>query len=627
MSTNLKQYLRNKNISGMGNRSVILTENYQIPYLGTNNMNTIVISSVGTGKTRGFLKSNLLQKGCSFVITDTKGDLFNEFAWYLQNKVEGSDEQYVIKLVNFKNPQWSNHYNPFQYMHTEEDVVSFALSLSMNVNKNPEDSFWLHMATNLIASMCFFVFETCAPHERNIGALLNVFNSYLKQKDADRYSETNCYQTMIDLLPTTSMAKKFFLKCECSDRTWSNAVATVGQALSVFEYTKMLNLMSDDDLELEEIGNKKTAIFINLDDTNPCYDFIAGLLYTQIFNVLYHQADKNDNYQLKEHVRFFMDDFANYKIPNISHILSTCRSRGISIEMILQSEAQLKCLYGYEANNLIANCAYIYIGSNDLETQSNIAQRLNKTTKDIQESVDKTYVFFPEGVTIVDNKADYLKHNLYNLLYHSLRSHESLVGECDNAQYDLWSKEWNDEYGNNQWVKTAIHHEYDTTIKSIITRDDNFDSDEERILYNTLMTNSDFTKLELECAVHMDLRDIFDLSNITNKNIKYKLMLMHCDFVLKSNNKIVAIIEVDGTQHSSDINQAKNDIIKDTLFSQNRIHVIRIPATDIRNDSMVVCDNITKQLSNIINSDNNYDFSNCSDLEKEIDRLIDLSNN
>ena len=180
---------------------------------------------------------------------------------------------------------------------------------------------------------------------------------------------------------------------------------TVGQALSVFEYSKLQSLTSLDDIDLAQVGKKKMALFINLDDTNPAYDFIAGLIYTQLFRVLYQQADNTLECRLAQHVRFFMDDFANYKIPDISHILSTCRSRGISLEMLLQSESQLKALYGDEAENIIANCAYVYMGSNDIQTQQNIAARLGKTLKEIQNSTETTYVFFPEGTTIVDKKS------------------------------------------------------------------------------------------------------------------------------------------------------------------------------------------------------------------------------
>ena len=209
---------RNKNTDEMGSKDIILTSNYAIPYRGVNNLNTIVISSVGTGKTRGFLKSNLLQKGCSFVVTDTKGDLLTEFYYYLQS-ASGDSQEYVVKVVDLKDPLHSNHYNPFYYMHSEEDVVNFALALSVNVTKNPADSFWLSASTNLIASMCFFLFETHEKEERNLKNLLGIFNDYLLKMPENRKQHKNAYGELIDLLPVTSLAKKFFLKVQCNERT------------------------------------------------------------------------------------------------------------------------------------------------------------------------------------------------------------------------------------------------------------------------------------------------------------------------------------------------------------------------------------------------------------------------
>lgn len=591
---------RKNNVSVLGDKGVVLTEKYQIPYVGTNNMNTIIISSVGTGKTRGFLKSNLLQKGCSFVVTDTKGDLFNEFAGYLKSNACGSDS-YDIKLVNLKNPQWSNNYNPFRYMHTEEDVVSFATALSVNVTKNPDDSFWLNITTNLIASMCFFVFETYDAQDRNIGSLIEIFNQYMKKSDNSDSgyikNPASCYyKEIMDLLPETSKAKRFFLKCDCSGRTWESAMATVGQALAVFEFSKLLDMVKDDDLELERIGQRKTALFINLDDTNPCYDFIAGLLYTQIFQVLYKQADKNWNCQLEEHVRFFMDDFANYRIPNISHVLSTCRSRGISLEMLLQSESQLQALYGQEAENLIANSAYVYIGSNDLQTQQNIAQRLGCSIQEIQQSINKTYVFFPEGKTLCDTKADYLKHSLFSILKSQKKIKESDIGSGDINHFDLWSYEYYEKNLEYHSVRDIVGFTDEQELNLIRPRINKYDSDEERMFHEELLDNEEVKSQELNILVHQDIREIFDLKYLTNKPIRYKLMLMHCDFIVKKGNDVIAAIEIDGSQHQTDMKQERNDKIKNKLFEQNKIPLYRIKALDIRMHLKETCDNLVAQI-------------------------------
>lgn len=595
--SNYKQYLRTKYTDIIGDKGVVLTKNYRIPYAGTNNMNTIVISSVGTGKTRGFLKSNLLQKGCSFVITDTKGDLFEEFSYYLQSKTCEQDTPYVIKLLNLKDPYHSHHYNPFRYMHAEEDVVGFAQSLSANICKSSNDSFWLNASTNLLASLCFFIFETHKPQERNLQALLHIFNKYIKQKEeySPRLDEQKTlYEEAIDCLPDDSLAKKFFLKVQCNPRTWDSIVVTVGQALSAFEYTKLKELTSTDDLDLEQIGFERVALFINLDDMNPCYDFIAGLLYTQIFSVLYKMADTCDKRCLPKHVRFFMDDFANYKIPNISHILSTCRSRGMSIEMILQSESQLKALYGDEYVNLIANSAYVYLGSNDLETQRNISLRLGASFEMVQNNVGRTYVFFPEGLTIKDTKADYFEHYLYSLLKPYSYKQTIVFNNTPQETLDLWSYEQTEKALGNHWIKNM---DKDTVgLTTIHPRVDCFDSDEERMFYEWIIQSQAYQEKMFEVDVHKDLRDIFDISQLSNRKLRYKLMLMHCDFVFRKDNNIILAVEIDGCQHLIDSRQKDNDEIKDELFKNAKIPLIRKKAADVRLICSDICEEIIQNI-------------------------------
>lgn len=606
-----KSFKRNNSSDSIGSKAVLLTENYALPYEGVNNLNTIVISSVGTGKTRGFLKSNLLLKGCSFVVTDTKGDLASEFYFYLKQDSNNS-EPYSVKILNLKNPTHSNHYNPFVYMKNEEDVVNFALALAVNVTKNPHDSFWLSSCTNLIASMCFFLFEAYEPEHQNIKSLMTIYNEYLccnndsSENLPIQIRHKNKYSEMMEYMPDNSLAKKFFSKCRAGDTTFYNMLATVGQALSVFEYTHIQNLMEFDDIDLTSVGEKRTALFINLDDTNPCYDFIAGLIYTQLFRVLYQQADSMSNYRLKEHVRFFMDDFANYKIPDLSHILSTCRSRGMSMEMLLQSESQLEALYGHVAHNIIANCVYIYMGSNDIKTQQNIASRLGKSLSEIQNATNVTYVFFPEGETIVDKKADYTKHKLYKNLY----CHQTLnMNDFYEPQLQLGSVAWKNAMGCYCSINDILKLTSDSKrvfssdsdwaddFFGIDTKDSMFDSDEESLFYNTLLPAIKKISDEYKLFVHLDLREIFTLDNTIRNKLKYKLMLMHCDFVIKNKDAVVCGIEIDGKQHQ-DKKQKENDEIKDEIFVAANIPLFRISAESIRQDCISEVEKIVKHIKN-----------------------------
>lgn len=575
---------------------VILTKNYMTPctYHGINNLNTIVISSVGTGKTRGFLKSNLLSANCSFVVTDTKGELYNEFAGYLQSV------GYKIRLIDLAHPQSSNHYNPFRYIHNEEDVCDFAMALSMNVHKRTSDEFWLHTCKNLIAALIFYCFEACPKEEWNMQSILTLLaaandNTEYSMLSHPQESELDILINALAVMNSESLAVKYYKSVRCAaDKTWSSILVSTQQALSVFNFPRLLSLTTYDDVDFELFGTEnKVALFINLDDTNNSYDFVAGLIYSQLFKVLYKIAECRYNKTLPNHVRFFMDDFANYKIPSISHYLSTCRSRGISIQMILQSEPQLKAFYGDVSKNLIGNSTYIYIGNNDLETQQNIAHRLGKPVNQIQNTYNKTYVFFPNGPTIVDVKADYEQHPLYakldkyNYFNHNVMidlgiDEEDTMNLSKSVYYDYWDDSWSD-YKRRQHARSTGN--YLSQNMTIELRDSRFDSEEEKMFYETLISDSRFVETGIECNIHTDLRDIFNVDKINHNDLKYKkIMLMHCDFVFRKGDEIITVLEIDGKQHSTDLKQSQNDLIKDSLFKNVFISLQRIEAKNIRDD-------------------------------------------
>ena len=236
--------------------------------------------------------------------------------------------------------------------------------------------------------------------------------------------------------------------------------------------------------------------------------------------------------------------------------------------------------------------------------------------------------FFPEGITIKDYKADYLKHPLYNYLRYSSKMPESFFGnrfEDDEIQsYDLWSVDWTKRHGKQDWVKTVIGSSSFSDITSIRVRNNMFDSEEERLLYSFLIANNDYIQSGLQCEVHKDLRDIFNLNKIANKNTKYKLMLMHCDFVFKINDCIVAAVEVDGLQHISDSKQQINDLLKNQLFEITQMPLIRVSASEIRENPDFVTDKVVKQLIDSIGLKDNIKTDNSTiDDKEDIDILMD----
>ena len=571
-------------------KDLILSDKYFIPYRGTNNMNSITISSVGTGKTRGFVKSNLLLKGCNFVVTDVKGDLVNEFAEFYQNKQTNDMPAYEIKVLDLKNPETSaNTYNPFQYIHEPIDVVAFATSIADRVKG--VDPYWTNAAANLITSIIFFIIETYPKEEWNIRTILEVFNHSVIPDQSEAYA------TNIEYLNNDSMAKRYYLKvagARDAEKTWSCIIGEVSVALSVFEFPEILNLTDTDTLEIEKLADEHTILFIVLDDTNKCYDFLAGILYSQIFRTLYRIADNSTGSKLKQHVRFIMDDFANYYIPDIDKVISAARSRNISLQMLLQSESQLYDRYGKVAENLIANCTYVYIGGNDIKTEENIAKRLGLRVKDVQNSRDTVYIMFPEGENIIDAKADYLKSPSYHYLEEFKTTRKV---SYSGIKQDYWRDE--DETTidldltqsafNLDDIKALIGSRInipDSTLSTIcehvMLRRDRYDSNEEQLFHMLLSERFGAT---YDIHVHYPLREIFDthVMEMVNSKMAWKMINMHVDFLIddKEGNHIGAV-EIDGSQHFTDANQNTNDRIKDMFFVAADIPLIRISAKDIR---------------------------------------------
>lgn len=564
-------------------KNVILSKSKSIINDGVNNQNVVVIGSVGSGKTYNFVSPNLLNKGCSYVITDVKGDLYNKYADFFKEEQDGMDS-YIVKRIDFKDFDDSVHYNPFRYIHDENDILTFVNSIiDLDEAGNriaTNDSFWNESARWLLASVMFYIFEALPKEKWNIKTLLDIFNKYFITGNSDFDEKYSCeYKKMLDNLETCKpdcMALRYYNKIASAvDRTFSSILVTATSALGKFENEKLQKLMAFDDLDIDEIGIRKTALFITLSDTDNTYGFLVGLLYNQIFSTLFRKADKFPDGMLLEHVRFVMDDFACYgKLQNIESVISSARSRNISIFFILQSESQLHALYGDMADNIIANCTYVYLGGNDVKTIINVAQRLGTTVPEIQNNTEKIIVFFPNGKTIYDVKADIKKHRNYKALqqkekkYTNRNRHKSF---------------WDDSYIP---IEKALNKEIDSNeecFQYITKKFSWYDSIEEFKFYNAFNNGTG-----LKVYYHQAIRDIFNVDSVININKKfgYKLLDMHCDFIFRDeNDDVVFGVEIDGKQHDLDIIQAKNDEIKNKIFQINNIPLIRLSAEFIRNNS------------------------------------------
>ena len=606
-------------------KDLILSKKTTIPYneKGADNQNCIVIGSVGTGKSRNFVDPNLLSKGCSFVVTDVKGVLYNKFAGYFENEQSVSRKtlpSYKVKKIDFSTLENCSYYNPFCYIKTEEDALCFANTLVENTltgdKKTSSDSYWTDSARSLLTSIILYVKEVLVEEEQNINSLSRIFNlaiEYDEGKDKYRGESTGqpiLYSLFKDLEEQNpdSTAVRFFKMAfvDCA-KTWNCIYGCAAQSLVIFQNKKVAALLSKDTIGLDTIGDEKTILFIIMDETDPTKNVLAGILYTQLFQNLIKKADTVYHGKLPVHTRFIMDDFANCgKIPNIENYISTARSRNISISMILQSESQLQNLYGSMADNIITNCTYMYLGGNSVITQKNIAERLGIPFYSVQNSEDTVYLFFPVGKTRVDKLYDFTKHPNYAVWQQELRSQGKLPVEEKSFTDTVWSDTTDSRFQLQELlpdknhsklqklldiIKKTVNYynddEYADEISASFSEEcqaqKRFDnSDAERRLYRILQENTNYN-----VELHPHLNEIISLENMFKHHapqVYFQLRTMHVDFVLreKISAKPILAIEVDGYHHAEENDVIIKDQMKDILFRGTDIPLVRIKPDDIR---------------------------------------------
>lgn len=591
-----KLFIKNEKTISRESKDVILTQNHVIKNDGVNNQNTLVVGSVGVGKTFGFVKANLLNKGCSFVVADVKGQLINEFgAFFIDDEQQGLPS-YKVKKVDFVDLGSSLHYNPFFYIHNEDDILAFANAIKENTSTGEKritnDSFWDEMAYFLITSLICYVIEALPKEKWNMNSVLDIYNDKFRRDQGDENSQCP-YEIMLEELSyrkPNNMASKYFAKIAYGvANTYSSILAEAGSMLAPFENENVREFLRYDELNIERIGDERTALFIIINETNPSFNFLVGILFTQIFNTLLRKADGEIEGKLEEHVRFILDDFANYKIPNIENVIASARSRNISMEFIIQSESQLFYRYRDMAKNIIANCVYVYLGGNDIETERNIGIRLGKTTTEIQNMEGKAIVFFPEGKTIFDEKANYKEHKNYDILWKSrlkyskpdMRKKYPEIRCAVRETVSFWDR-------NAQNVAMNIESHCSKDITDDIQRYSQCarvktswsDSEEEETFYKCMKE-----LLKGHFYYHQSLRDIFTTEEvmIRSKSYGWKMIDMHCDFILRdADENVVLGIEIDGEQHTYDNNQYENDLFKNALFENHDIPLCRIKTRDLR---------------------------------------------
>ena len=352
------------------------------------NKNVLVIGGSGSGKTRFFIKPNLMQMHSSYVVTDPKGTLILETGKMLQQN------GYKIKIFNTINFKKSMHYNPFAYIHSEKDILKLVTCLIANTKGEGKggDDFWLKAETLLYTAIIGYIYYKAPPEEQNFATLVEFINAFQIREDDENFK--NNVDILFDELEAEDpnhfavrQYKKFKLS---AGKTAKSILVSCGARLAPFDIQELLELTAYDELELDTLGGtrkgdtQKTVLFLIMSDTDSTFNFLISMIYSQLFNLLCEKADDEFGGKLPVHVRCLIDECANIgQIPNLEKLVATIRSREISACLVLQAQSQLKALYKDNADTIIGNMdSRLFLGGSEPTTLKELSAALGKETID-----------------------------------------------------------------------------------------------------------------------------------------------------------------------------------------------------------------------------------------------------
>ena len=367
------------------------------------NKNVLVIGGSGSGKTRFWLKPNLMQMHSSYVVTDPKGTILVECGKMLQRGAPklGKDgkpmkdkhgkviyEPYRIKVLNTINFKKSMHYNPFAYIHSEKDILKLVTTLIANTKGEGKagDDFWVKAETLLYCALIGYIHYEAPVEEQNFATLLEMLNTMQVLEDDEEY------QNPVDLLfeelakkkPNSFAGRQYKLYKLAAGKTAKSILISCGARLAPFDIQELRDLTMYDELQLDTLGDKKTALFLIMSDTDSTFNFLISMVYTQLFNLLCDKADDVYGGKLPIHVRCLIDECANIgQIPNLEKLVATIRSREISACLVLQARSQLKAIYKDNADTIVGNMdSQIFLGGSEPTTLKDLSEMLGKETID-----------------------------------------------------------------------------------------------------------------------------------------------------------------------------------------------------------------------------------------------------
>ena len=346
------------------------------------NKNVLVVGGSGSGKTRFFIKPNLMQCHSSYVVTDPKGSVVVECGRLLQRK------GYRIKILNTINFRKSHHYNPFAYIHSEKDILKLVSCLMANTKGEGKsgDDFWQKAEVLLYTALIGFIHYELPPEERNFATLIEMISSMEVREDNEDFQNNVDleFEELAKRKPDHFAVRQYAKYKLAAGKTAKSILISCGARLAVFDIQELRELTAYDELELDTLGGRKTALFLIMSDTDDSFNFLISMCYTQLFNLLCDKADDVYGGRLPVHVRCLIDECANIgQIPNLEKLMATIRSREISACLVLQTQSQLKAQYKDSADTICGNCdSVIFLGGKEKTTLKELSEALGRETID-----------------------------------------------------------------------------------------------------------------------------------------------------------------------------------------------------------------------------------------------------
>ena len=348
------------------------------------NKNVLVIGGSGSGKTRFFVKPNLMQMHSSFVVTDPKSTLLIECGKMLQ---KGGYKIRSLNTINFKK---SMHYNPFAYIRSEKDILKLVNVIIANTKGDGEKSdedFWVKAERLLYCALIGYIYYEAPEEEKNFITLLDLINASEAREDDENYKSPvdMLFDRLAEREPEHFAVKQYVKFKQAAGKTLKSILISCGARLAPFDIKELRDLMEYDELELDTLGDEKTALFVIISDTDDTFNFVVAIMYSQLFNLLCDKADNEYGGRLPVHVRCLLDEFSNIgQIPKFEKLIATIRSREISACIILQAQSQLKAIYNDNADTIIGNCdTTLFLGGKEKSTLKELSETLGKETIDM----------------------------------------------------------------------------------------------------------------------------------------------------------------------------------------------------------------------------------------------------